>query len=128
MVNLLLIDDDEDDIFLFRDVLKEVSFQFEVFYANNGQEAIDHLDLMKPEIPNFIFTDLNMPVMSGWQFLKNIKAHKIFKEIPVIVLSTASDLDTRKQVLALGATDFFTKPATVEGIKNIFEKVVERLQ
>ena len=128
MTTLLLIEDDEDDVFLFQDVIREVNPRLTLHHSRNGLEAIKFLNLSKPYKPRCIFTDLNMPIMSGFEFLKQLKTYANFKDIPVFVLSTANDTEMRKQSLDLGAMDFFTKPPTVEGIKNIIEDVMGRLQ
>ena len=119
--SLLLIDDDEDDVFIFREILQEINPGIKLHHANNGLEAIRYLSLMETQQPNLIITDLNMPIMSGMEFLKQIKSSSLFKEIPVFVLSTQNDPDTKTKVLELGAMDFFMKPPSVVRIKNIFE-------
>ena len=128
MNNILLIEDDFDDASFFQEILEEINSELTLHHSCNGLEAIKYLNLLKPDKPRFIFTDLNMPIMSGFEFLKQIKTYNSLKDIPVFVLTTTNDSDTRKQVLEMGATDFFTKPATIDGIRNILEEVIVRLQ
>ena len=127
-LSLLYIEDDEDDVYLFSDIIKELDIEVTMHHSNNGLEAIKYLNLLKPGKPRLIFTDLNMPIMSGWEFLKQIKTYENLRSIPIFVLSTANDLDTRIQALELGAAGYFTKPPTVEAMKKIIERVIEVLQ
>lgn len=127
-LSILLIEDDEDDVFFFCDVLKEINIEVSLHHTLNGLEAMKYMNRMKHKRPQLIFTDLNMPLMSGWEFLKQIKTNEDLRDIPIIVLSTASDSETRKQLLDMGASSFFTKPPTVEAMKNIVERALEVLQ
>lgn len=126
--SILLIEDDDDDAYLFLEILNDLDYEGQFHHARNGLDAIKQLNLMKPEKPDIVFTDLNMPIMSGWEFLKQIKTYLNLKDIPVFVLSTASDLETRRRAIEMGASDFYTKPPSLKAMKNIVEKVIERLQ
>lgn len=126
--SILLVEDDEDDVFLFRDTLLEINPHSKLLNAINGLEAIKELNLMKPDKPQFIFTDLNMPLMNGWEFLKEIKQVKSFKDIPVFILSTSTESKDRSQSIVYGAAGFFTKPATVQELKAILEKAVHIIE
>ena len=77
--------------------------------ASNGKEAIKKL--MAAEVkPDLIFLDLNMPLMNGKQFLKACHLLDNCKEIPVIILTTSSDTESREETMQLGARDYITKP------------------
>jgi CheY-like chemotaxis protein len=106
---VLLVEDDEDDQEIFQYVLKEVSPSTTCAISYTGLDALKKLGLREVE-PDCIFLDLNMPVMNGFQFLTQIKANENFKHIPVVVYSTASNIETAEQVKALGASAFITKP------------------
>jgi CheY-like chemotaxis protein len=125
---IFLVEDDEDDIILFRDALMEVDPQIIFHFATNGLEAIKKLNLMKPSQPHFIFTDLNMPGMNGWKFLEEIKKVKNFKKIPVFILTTSKDVESKAQTLELSAADFFTKPLSGKEMENIIAYVIGILQ
>lgn len=122
---ILLVEDDTDDVFIFQEVLRGLNLKCDFHHAINGLEAIKKLNLMKPEKPNFIFTDLNMPIMDGWQFLQEIKQVRSFKDIPVFVLTTAMDKDSMTKSIAAGATNYFTKPQKEEELKSIIQSVAD---
>lgn len=104
-----LIDDDTDDQEIFCTVLETLFPEINCVTAVNGRVALDKL--VSGEIsPDIIFLDLNMPLMSGHQFLKEGNHSSILGNIPIIVLSTSSDHATKESVLELGAKHFITKP------------------
>jgi CheY-like chemotaxis protein len=111
---LLLVDDDEDDREIFLSVVQTISPTIECRTATNGQDALNKLS-QHPDLPDLIFLDLNMPLMDGRQFLREVKKHNTLKEIPVIVLSTSSDKETVNLSRSLGASDFITKPDKYSG-------------
>ena len=75
----------------------------------NGREALQNLQ-NSSQLPDIIFLDLNMPLMNGRQFLQAIKAEEGFQNIPVVVLSTSSDVATMEDMKLLGIHHFITKP------------------
>lgn len=104
----LLIDDDTDDRELFSEALAAVDPVIICDQATDGAEAF-HL-LRKGGSPDIIFLDINMPVMNGWQFLTKLKSEDAYKDIPVIVYSTSSNVKDRRIADEMGALCFITKP------------------
>jgi len=105
--NILLIDDDSDDQEIFVSAVEMVFDAVNCITFFNAKEALQQL--VKRQIAaDLIFLDLNMPVMSGQQFLAEFKKSDL--EIPVIILSTTANTVMIQQIRELGATDFITKP------------------
>ena len=117
---ILLIDDDEDDQEIFLTALAMASAEVQCTAINNAREALHQL-LQKQIAPDLIFLDLNMPIMNGQQFLVEIKKHDALKDIPVIVFSTSSHVNTIKISRDLGAFDFITKPDKFDDLVMILE-------
>lgn len=105
----MLIDDDEDDREIFLSVVESIAPTVLCAIATNGQDAISKLT-NSDWLPQIIFLDLNMPLMDGKQFLREVKKSDVLKTIPVVVLSTSSDKETIIQTQNLGAEKFITKP------------------
>lgn len=121
---ILLIDDDEDDVFIFKDAMYEIACKIECMTAENGLEAISLL--RQAEVPpSLIFLDLNMPIMNGFECLKQIKQIEFFKKIPVIIFSTSNSPADRKKATELGADIFFTKTADFKLLKTTLLKILE---
>jgi two-component system chemotaxis response regulator CheY len=83
--------------------LNDVSFD----EASSGLEAIEHLALSHI---NLIVLDLNMPDMHGLEVVRFVRKHKVYSNIPIIVLTTRGDDASRSDALAAGASVYLTKP------------------
>ena len=108
-LNILLVDDDAVDRELFREALLKTSIKCVLNEASGGEEAIRFLE-NQGGVPALIVLDLNMPLKDGRQTLKEIKASKDFKHIPVVVLSTSNSYFDVLQSYEAGASLFLEKP------------------
>lgn len=122
--DLLLIDDDEDDQEIFITALEKINRPVTCKVLDSAAEALDKLRTRQLQ-PDLIFLDLNMPAMTGQQFLQEIKKEKELKRIPVIVLSTSSHSSTIQDAKALGAMDFFSKPDKFEDMISLLDSVIQ---
>lgn len=108
-LQILLADDDAVDRELFLEALKATQVKCLIDEVSGGEEVFTHLNGVSRK-PDLIILDLNMPVKDGRETLKELKANKNFKAIPVIILSTSnSHLDVRYSY-DYGASFFLTKP------------------
>ena len=82
---ILLIDDDEDEQWIFTEALKEISGSIKCLHGITAKEG---LELSKQSLSDYIFIDINMPILNGLQCLELIKSDDRLKEIPVIIYST----------------------------------------
>src|SRR5690349_11780127 len=125
--HILIVDDDSDDRELFMEALREIDETVLCTYATNGQNALKTLKDPAFNRPDYIFLDLNMPIMDGKQCLRQLKKMSRTKEIPVIIFTTSSLVEDEIEVQQLGATFFFTKPdffgQLVETVKFILSEV-----
>ena len=121
--SILLIDDDEDDQELFQLALGYVARDVQCKVIASAKEALHHLET-GPERFDLIFLDLNMPIMTGQQFLAELKELQLLDEIPVIVLSTSSDAAIVTQTRSLGARNFITKPSNFQELKEILHNIL----
>lgn len=80
---------------------------YEVMSAANGAEA---LALVTEQQPDLVLLDLNMPVMSGFEALKQLKANPASRDLPVVVVSSDVDVEQIAACLKLGAEDYLPKP------------------
>jgi two-component system chemotaxis response regulator CheY len=96
-----------------------VSAQFHE--AANGGEA---LELMKNNWIDIIMTDYNMPVMNGLDFIRAVKKDDLFKDIPVIVVSTEGHEDKIRKFMEAGAAGYVTKPFAPEQIRDLIVNIL----
>jgi CheY-like chemotaxis protein len=121
--NILLIDDDVEDQEIFKIALQNLSDSLEFTAFTNAREALGRLtaNTLNPDI---IFLDLNMPIMSGQEFLTQVKKLDTTKNIPVIIFSTSSNPSTIQLTKELGAIDFITKPNRFDLLVDILKPII----
>ena len=114
---LLVMEDAEDDILLYRHAFKTLRMADEVFFARDGEEGIKYLcgsgafsNRTKTPLPTTILLDLKMPRKNGFEILVWRQTNPIAKLIPTVVLSTSSRKEDVLSAYQLGANAYFTKP------------------
>lgn len=95
---------------------------FEVETANNGQAALDKLKLGIR--PNLILTDINMPVMGGFELIGNVRAMPGLKFVPILTLTTEGDSSKREEGKRAGATGWLVKPLSGDDLIKVIKKVL----
>jgi len=118
---ILIVEDSSSVRKILETFLKK---DFEVFSQSDGKIALDWLQ--RGNIPDLIISDVNMPNLSGEEFLKQIKSSGIFKDIPVLMLSGIEDSSERIKMLKLGASDYMIKPFNPEELKIKIEILFSR--
>lgn len=120
MKKILIIDDDDAMRLLLRFILKS---RYEITIVNNGMQAYDFLSA--GNVPSVIISDLNMPALSGGDFLKELRVSSMFKDIPVIILSADENPANIKKCNDLGVFKFIRKPfKPQELVKDIEEAIL----
>ncbi len=114
---ILIIEDDEDNLELFSTMLK--SHGYETLQAKNSMEGIR---LAKTENPNLIITDIQMPVMDGFEAFKIMKSDSSTKDIPFIVITPYGVRGAREKFLKLGFVDYIAKPFDMHQLICIVRK------
>lgn len=126
MLKILVVDDEPDvkDLFLqrFRREVKNAEFQLN--FANSGEEALSYLSGHSSEVI-LILSDINMPGMSGFELLRHIREDFHEPPSPVVMMITAyGDPDSQQQAVRLGANDFLTKPLDFTLLKQKLREVL----
>jgi DNA-binding response OmpR family regulator len=117
-----LIDDDEDDREIFQLAMQKVK-DVKCFTSHNGKDAIRMLS-DKNFNPDFIFLDLNMPMMNGRECLTEIRKIKHLKQTAVYIYTTSSADEDKAALTELGATGFITKPASIQLLVEILTSYI----
>lgn len=118
-----LIDDDADDREAFELALNEINPKIEYLTVPSGEEGLRLLD-QSEIVPTYIFLDLNMPKMDGWECLREIKKRERLRHVPVIILSTAEWLRDRLELQKLEIARYITKPTTQAELTKAISKVL----
>lgn len=95
---------------------------YDVIEAVDGK---DGLDKIAGEKVNMIITDLNMPNMDGIEMIRNVRAMQEYKFVPIILLTTESQEEKKKEGKAAGATGWIVKPFKPEQLLSVIKKVLK---
>jgi two-component system chemotaxis response regulator CheY len=93
----------------------------ELYQAANGQEA---LTLLQDHWVDLIFTDINMPIMDGVEFIEKLREDGMLKTIPVVIVSTEGSQTRIEQLKAKGVVAYIRKPFQPELIRNVVEDML----
>lgn len=122
---ILIVDDSQLIHSMYRLVLNRYK-NCKIVDAMNGLEALDVLS--KESDFDLILLDINMPVMNGLQFMEKIKKENIYKQIPIIVISTEGKEEDTLRALQLGAAGYVVKPFKPHMLYELIEKILSRKQ
>lgn len=125
-MNILLIDDDRDDAELFEEILKEIDSSINFDHIEDSKKCLEKLAAQKNDLPDMIFLDINMPIVSGWQCLDQFKKTQHLKDIPVIMFTTSSQPNEKENALQHGANGFITKPNEYHLLKESLSKIIHQ--
>lgn len=121
---LILADDDPDDRLLTREAFEEAGYEGAFQFVEDGQQLLDFLDRSRQSLPCVILLDLNMPRMSGYEALTELKADQELRRIPIIVLSTSSADEDILRSYDLGVNSFITKPGSFQDLTEVAKRVI----
>lgn len=110
MSSILIVDDDENNIFLIRCFLEKEKFT--VFEAASGLKALKLIN--EGPHPDLIILDIMMPEMDGYEVCQALKAKDATSHIPVIMLTARNTTEDMVKGLNCGASDYITKPVNFE--------------
>jgi two-component system chemotaxis response regulator CheY len=117
---ILIVDDSES----MREVIASglETSGFDVIKGINGEDGLKRLRSI--DYADLIITDLNMPVMDGITFLKEVRKDKVYKFIPVIILTTESQETKKQEAKNAGATGWIIKPFSKEKLVTVIKKII----
>lgn len=117
---VVLVVDDNDD---FRSFMSDsLSLYFTVKPAASGQEALDMIPEVKPDL---IVSDLMMPQMDGNELCRRVKSDKKTADIPFMLLTAKQSVENKVEGLTIGADDYVTKPFNMEVLVLRMRKLIE---
>jgi two-component system, response regulator len=129
---ILLAEDDEDDMQMTLDALKEQRLGNDIRVTRDGEELMEYLrregsygNGADAPTPGLILLDLNMPKKDGREALAEIKSDAALRQIPVIVLTTSKAEEDVVRSYDLGVNSFITKPVTFAGLAEAMRVVSE---
>lgn len=121
-VRILLVEDNEGDIILTKEALREAKIKNEISVAMDGEQALSLLRSGAP-LPDLILLDINLPKVTGLEVLATIKSDDQLKMIPVIMLTTSSAERDVINSYANHANCFITKPVDLPRFMEVIKTI-----
>jgi CheY-like chemotaxis protein len=122
-MNILAVDDDEDDLVFFKEVIHSIDPSIDFIFAHSCSEAYDILNRL---IPDVIFLDINMPKVNGLDCFKYLKQSQRLRNVPVVFLSTAVNPINIKYLLS-STVKFIPKEPIFKAAKLSVTNVLQAL-
>ena len=109
-LQIMIVDDEPDVTDLFRQQFRRElrAGRFQMDFALSAPEALQQISAMEEATLIMVFSDINMPGMTGLEFLPRVKAMR--PNVPVVMITAYGDDDTRRRALEGGASGLMTKP------------------
>ncbi|KQC02653.1 response regulator [Pedobacter sp. Hv1] len=124
-INLLVIDDDDINIFIIKKIVEKTGFDIDMVAKSNGQQAIDYLSetiTAEKTLPNLVLIDINMPVMNGWEFVEAYQTLGIEQNVDLYILSSSvyeNDIERTKSYSTVKG--FISKPLSIERLSELIK-------
>lgn len=127
---VLVVEDNEDDIFFMRRTLKAVAPQLPTRFITDGRAALQYLrgsdqfaDRNANPLPALVFLDLKLPFVHGLDVLAAIRTDPALESLPVFVLTSSSEDNDRARAQQLGAKGYLVKPPTPQMLQPILSEL-----
>jgi CheY-like chemotaxis protein len=127
IAEILLVEDNEDDVFLTREAFDAASLRVNLHHVDNGEKCMQFLRregvYAGAPTPDLILLDMHMPVMDGHEVLAEIVKDEQLRHLPVVVLTTSYEAADIRKMYDLRCSSYITKPVDFEN----FVKMIAQL-
>ena len=120
MSTIMLVDDSATILLTLSSVLGKAGYRVET--AANAEAALDKLSAGISL--DLLITDLNMPGMNGIELIREVRKLAAYKFVPILFLTTESQLSKKQQAKAAGASGWIVKPATADELLKTIKRVI----
>lgn len=126
-IEVLLVEDNPGDVRLLREAFRDGKFEGRLHVVRDGEEALTFLRRQAPfedsPRPSFILLDLNLPRKKGHEVLREVKACKDLRQIPVFILSTSTGSDDINTAYDLHANCYIPKPVDLDKLVQMSQRL-----
>jgi two-component system, chemotaxis family, response regulator Rcp1 len=122
-LRVLVVEDNPADVDLLLECLQPSDSTFSLHVVGDGVAALAYLRAHGTTQPHVVILDLNLPGLSGYEVLSQIKDDEGLRHIPVVVLTHSDAQDDVLRTHELGANCYITKPGTLQGFREAIKKL-----
>jgi CheY-like chemotaxis protein len=126
MASILIVDDDEDDLAMFCEVVRELEPSINCIITRNCREALKCLRLHYPATPALIVMDLHLPGIDGLECLAEIKKDESFQNIPVVIYTGSIPVNDQTKGYTLVAKYYLEKPNNLSNLRAPLREILEQ--
>ena len=120
---ILIVDHNKRDRLLYSKILMNIAPEYAVSIVSNGREALERINISPPAL---IITEHEMPVMNGYNLVRELLKRGLKAVIPVIVLTNKIERVSKQYYNELGIENIFTKPVNLRSFKEAIEKSIRK--
>lgn len=122
---IILVDDDEDDRDLFAEAFQSLNLKSDFVQFKNGQELLDYIKEIDHSIATLVFLDLNMPIISGMEVLKQLRKTLNINDVFITIYSTSSSQKDVENAYNFGANGYLRKPSNFQHLCKLIYKAID---
>ncbi|MBN1860599.1 MAG: response regulator [Candidatus Thermoplasmatota archaeon] len=123
MKKIMLVDDEKDQIYFIKTSFENLfGKEYTIIPAESGEKCFELLE--KSDLPHLILLDIMMPQMNGWEVFDRLRAHPLWKSIPIIFLTARTD-EFAEHAGVLIAEDYIKKPIEITELKIRIDNVLK---
>ena len=125
-IKIALVDDDNDEKFIFQRALDELNIDYIFFYFISPDDFFSFLE-SKTDLPDIVFIDMRMPKKNGLELVQEMRKYKANDSIKSVIYSNSVSEVVIQAFKSLGTTDFIIKPPEISEMKEIMKKLIDTL-
>lgn len=127
-MKILLVEDSSADAYLLKGIMAKNASSPDIDWVPDGGHGMDYVlqrnQYARAARPDVILLDLNMPRVSGYDMLNQLKANPALSDIPVIILTTSRDPSEHTQCKTMGADMCLSKPAALKDYEDMVQRII----
>lgn len=109
---ILVVDDETNDLLLFRRAASKAGLAYPIETANDGEEAVERLSRLGAPVPLVVVLDLKMPRRTGFEVLEWVRSQPGLRRLPVVIFTSSAQEGDVNRALDLGASSYLVKPVS----------------
>lgn len=124
-INIALVDDDNDEKFIFQIALNEIEIDYSFQYFNTPHVFLDYIKNSKNTKPDIVFIDMHMPQKNGLELVQEMRKIKELDGLKSVIYSNSVSEVVIQSFKSLGTSDFIIKPPDLSEMKIILKRLIE---
>jgi len=125
LIRIILVDDDKEDCLIFEEAIKGLNMRTNLSFFHDGIQVLDYLNKPDSVLPDILFLDINMPLMSGIECLKELRANQRFSNLPIAIYSTSSSESDIEETFVSGANVYINKPSSFDKLQKVLKDILK---